>query len=154
VHQTVGQVSHDLEGFEFNTVVSALMELTNAIGTAREAGLGSAAEYEEAVKTLLLLLAPVAPHLAEELWARLGLPYSIHNHPWPAYDEALARAEEITLVVQVNGKVRDRIQVPAGIDEAEARGRALESPAVQRLLAGKEPRQVIVVPGRLVNVVV
>jgi leucyl-tRNA synthetase len=154
VHQTIRQVSNDLEHYEYNTVVSGLMELTNAIGEAREAGLGGDPAVAEAIDKLLLLTAPVAPHIAEELWSRLGKPYSIHTQPWPEYDPEIARAEEITLVVQVNGKVRDRIQVPADISEEQARAAALASQAVVRLLAGKAPRQVIVVPGRLVNVVV
>jgi leucyl-tRNA synthetase len=95
----------------------------------------------------------VTPHIAEELWSRLGKPYSIHNQPWPQFDPEVARVEEITLVLQVNGKVRDRITVPADISEEQARKAALASEAVRRLLAGKRPRQVIVVPGRLVNIV-
>jgi leucyl-tRNA synthetase len=152
VHQTIRQVSRDLDGFEFNTVVSGLMELTNAIAAAQE----SAAESEarESIRTLLLMMAPVTPHLAEELWSRMGLPYSIHNQAWPTFDPALAKEDEVTLVVQVNGKVRDRISVPAGIGDEEARRRALDSETIVRLLGGKAPRQVIVVPGRLVNIVV
>jgi leucyl-tRNA synthetase len=88
------------------------------------------------------------------MWARLGKPYSIHNQAWPVYDPELAAEEQITLVVQVNGKVRDRIVVPADIDESQAQATALASEIVQRHLSGKEPRKVIVVPGRLVNIVV
>jgi leucyl-tRNA synthetase len=153
-HQAIRRISNDLERFEFNTVISTLMELTNAIADARDAGLAASSEFGESVRSLLLLMAPVAPHLAEELWARLGLPYSVHNQSWPTFDAELAREEEITLVVQVNGKVRDRITVSAGIGEAEARRLALESEAVRKVLAGKAPRQVIVVPGRLVNIVI
>jgi leucyl-tRNA synthetase len=153
-HQAIRRISNDLERFEFNTVISSIMELTNAIAEARDAGLAGSSEFGEAVRSLLLLLAPVAPHLAEELWARLGLPYSVHNQSWPAFDAELAREDEVTLVVQVNGKVRDRLTVPAGISEAEARRMALESEAVRKVLAGKAPRQVIVVPGKLVNIVV
>ncbi|MEW6567643.1 MAG: leucine--tRNA ligase [Chloroflexota bacterium] len=150
-HQTIRQVSHDLEAFEFNTVVSGLMELTNQIAEAREAGHPAVLE---ATKTLLLLMAPVAPHISEELWSRLGLPYSIHQQPWPTLDPELARAEEITLVLQVNGKVRDRIQVPADIGQDEARQAALASEAIQRQLAGRPPKNIVVVPGKLVNIVV
>jgi leucyl-tRNA synthetase len=153
VHQTIRQVSMDLERFEFNTVVSALMELTNAIAEARDGGLAGDPAMSEALETILLLAAPVTPHIAEELWSRLGKPYSIHNQPWPQFDPEVARVEEITLVLQVNGKVRDRITVPADISEEQARKAALASEAVRRLLAGKRPRQVIVVPGRLVNIV-
>jgi leucyl-tRNA synthetase len=102
---------------------------------------------------ILLMIAPLAPHIAEELWSRTGRPYSIHQQSWPAWDEALAREDAITLIVQVNGKVRDRITVPADIAEAEARALALASEQVQRYLGGKQPRQVIYVPGKLVNIV-
>jgi leucyl-tRNA synthetase len=152
-HQTIKRVTVDFEKFEFNTIVSALMEMTNALQQQREAAEGSPA-WDEAVQTLLLLLAPVTPHLAEELWAKRKLPYSIHQQDWPAYDPEAAAEETITLVVQVNGKVRDRLQVPAGIGEADATQQALASEAVRRHLDGGSPRQVIYVPGRLVNIVV
>ena len=143
-----------MQGFEFNTVVSALMELSNAIIAAHEAGIAGSQVFNNAVEALLLLMAPVTPHVAEEMWERLGKPYSIHNQAWPEYDPELAKEEEITLVVQINGKVRDRIIVPADIDEEQAKATALASELVQRHMGGKEPRKVIVVPGRLVNIVV
>ena len=152
-HQAIRQVSKDLEAFEFNTVVSALMELTHALGEARQAGLAGTDGFRTSVETMLLLTAPVAPHVAEELWARLGKPYSIHQQPWPSFDPQALAEEELTLVIQVNGKVRDRIVVPADITEDEASRRALESDVVQRHLAGKKPRQVVYVEGRLVNLV-
>ncbi len=154
VHQTIRQVSNDLENFEFNTVISALMELTNEIITARESGLSGSAVFKDAVKHLLLLMAPATPHIAEELWVRLGYPFSIHQQEWPKYDPDAAKEEEITLVLQVNGKVRDRILVSAEISDEEARQLALANESVQRFLAGKEPQNIIVVSGRLVNVVV
>jgi leucyl-tRNA synthetase len=153
-HQTLKQVSHDLENFEFNTVISALMELSNEIATAREAGLAGHPAFVEAIENMLLMMAPATPHIAEELWMRLGKSYSIHTHAWPEFDPSLAAEEEITLVVQVNGKVRDRITVPADIDEEQARETALASEVVKRHLGGKQPRKVIVVPGKLVNIVV
>jgi leucyl-tRNA synthetase len=104
--------------------------------------------------TLLLLLAPTAPHFAEELWQRTGRQYSIHNQRWPQWDEALAKEEEITLVVQVNGKVRDRLTVPASITEAEAKEKALASPRVKTYLEGKAVLKTIYVTGRLVNIVI
>jgi leucyl-tRNA synthetase len=153
-HQTLRQVSHDINNFEFNTVISALMELTNQIVSAREAGLAGEASFEQAIEALLLMMAPSTPHIAEELWARVGKSYSIHDQPWPEYDPELAKEDEITLVVQVNGKVRDRITVPAGIQDDEARKLALTSEAAGRFIGDKKPRDVIVVPGRLVNIVV
>ena len=153
-HQTIRKVGQDIEEFSFNTAIAALMELRNAIGDAQRAGRVSQEAWDEAVDSLLLLLAPFAPHITEELWQRRGREYSIHQQPWPAWDEEIARDETITLVVQVNGKVRARIDVPAGIDNAEAERIALEEENVRRYLEGKQPRKVIVVPGRLVNIVV
>ncbi len=154
VHQTLRQVSYDLEHFEFNTVVSGLMELSNEIAAARDAGIAGSPAFDQSIEYLLLMMAPVTPHIAEELWARCGKPYSIHNQPWPEYDPKLAEEDEITLVVQLNGKVRDRITVPANISEEQAKAKALESEIVQRHMGGKEPRKIVVVPGRLVNIVV
>ena len=100
------------------------------------------------------MVAPLAPHIAEELWSRRGKPYSVHQQHWPSLGtEAAGPSDEITLVVQVNGKVRDRISAPAGIAEADAKALAIASESVQRHLEGKEPRQVIYVPGKLVNIV-
>jgi leucyl-tRNA synthetase len=154
VHQTLRQVTHDFEAFEFNTIVSGLMELLNEMSKAQEKGAESTAAWAEAQNIYLRMLAPVAPHVAEELWARLGKPYSVHQQPWPEVDEEAAAEEHITLVVQVNGKVRDRITVPVDIGEEEAKTLALESEAVKKYLDGKSPRKVIVVPGKLVNIVV
>ncbi|MDF1499421.1 MAG: leucine--tRNA ligase [Anaerolineales bacterium] len=154
VHQTIRQVAQDLEQFEFNTVISALMELTNEILAANDKGMAGNPVFEEALDTLLLLMAPSTPHIAEELWSQRGRQYSIHQQGWPVFDPDLAAEEQITLIVQVNGKVRDRIEVPAEIAEDEARQLALGSEIVQRFMEGKEPRDVIYVPGRLVNIVV
>jgi leucyl-tRNA synthetase len=153
-HQTIRHVSHDLNNFEFNTVISGLMELTNQIASSRDSGLAGSDSFKQAVEALLLMMAPSTPHIAEELWARSGKPYSVHNQPWPEFDPELAKEDEITLVIQVNGKVRDRITVPAGISDDEARELALASETVGRFVGDKDPREVIVVPGRLVNIVV
>jgi leucyl-tRNA synthetase len=154
VHQTLRQVTHDFETFEFNTIISALMELLNEMSKAREGGAVGSQEWDEAQDIYLRMLAPVAPHVAEELWAHHGKPYSIHSQPWPEVDEAAAAEEQITLVVQVNGKVRDRISVPVDIKEEQAKELALSSEAVAKYLQDKEPRKVILVPGKLVNIVV
>ena len=154
IHKTVKKVEDDVERFKFNTALAAMMELTNHMGHAWDDGSVDSASWQDAVEKLLLLLAPIAPHITEELWERTGRPYSIHNQPIPQWDEELARDEEITLVVQVNGRVRDRIQAPASIAEDEARTLALESHKVQPYLDGSQIKQVIYVPGRLVNVVV
>jgi leucyl-tRNA synthetase len=152
-HTAIAGVSEEVEGFRFNTALARLMELTNAITRARETGLASTDAYAEAVETLLLLLAPMAPHITEELWARRGSPYSIHQQPWPTYDPALAASETIELPVQVNGKLRDRLVVTVDTPPAEIERLALASERVQAYLQGCAPRRVIQVPGKLVNVV-
>ncbi|MFW6042643.1 MAG: leucine--tRNA ligase [Chloroflexota bacterium] len=153
-HQTIRKVGEDLESFSFNTAVAALMELRNAIADAQKGGDASREAWDEAVDSLLLLLAPFAPHITEELWQKRGHEYSIHQQPWPDWDEEIVREETITLIVQVNGKVRAKVDVPAGISNDEAERIALQEENVQRWLDGKSPRKVIVVPGRLVNIVV
>jgi len=153
-HQTIRKVTEDLERFRFNTMIAALMEFTNYLAKVGETGCITDSAWEEAIDTLLLLMAPTAPHLTEELWLRRGRDYSIHNQSWPHWDEELAKDEEITLVVQVNGKLRDRIIVPASITEAEARQLALERQRVKAYLEGREITNVIYVPRRLVNFVV
>jgi leucyl-tRNA synthetase len=154
LHQTLRQVTRDYETFEFNTIISALMELLNEMYKAADQGAVGTAEWREAQDIYLRMMAPAAPHVTEELWERLGKPYSIHTQSWPEFDAEAAREEEITLVVQVNGRVRDRITVPVGISEEAARALALESPAVQRFLEDGSPKKVILVPGRLVNIVI
>jgi leucyl-tRNA synthetase len=154
VHQALRNITRDFENFEFNTIVSGLMELLNEMYKAREAGAAGSAEWEEAQDIYLRMMAPVSPHITEELWKRLGKPYSIHTQPWPTVDEAAAAEDQVTLVVQVNGKVRDRITVPVGIAEEEAKALALSSEAVKKFLDGGQPRKVILVPGKLVNIVV
>ncbi len=153
VHQTIRAVSHDLENFDFNTVVSELMELSNAIGLAQDDGLTGTQEFNTAVESLLLLMAPVTPHITEELWERLGKSYSIHRAPWPDFDEQLAKEDQITLVIQVNGKVRDRVSAPADVSEDQAKEIALTSESVARHLGDKEPKEIIFVPGKLINIV-
>ncbi|HPS33364.1 MAG TPA: leucine--tRNA ligase [Anaerolineaceae bacterium] len=152
-HQVLRAITYDYENFEFNTIVSSLMELLNEMGRAKNAGAWGSPEWNECADIYLRMLAPLCPHIAEELWERLGKPYSIHTQSWPVVDEAAARDEEITLVVQVNGKLRDRILVPPGITDAEAQEKALASEAVRAALEGKPVRKVIIVPGRLVNIV-
>jgi len=152
-HVTIREVGEDYAEFHFNTAISKLMELSNAIGKAKEAGLGNSAAYDEAVDALLLLLAPAAPHLSEELWARRGRAYSIHAQPWPTFDAALAAAETLELPVQVDGKLRDRLVVNVDTPADEIERLALASERVQAYLRGREPRRVVQIPGRLVNVV-
>jgi leucyl-tRNA synthetase len=153
VHQTLKRVTRDFESFEFNTIVSSLMELMNEMYKAREAGAAGSAEWAEAQEIYLKMMAPVTPHIAEELWTQLGKPYSIHQQAWPTVDEAATKEDSIEIPVQINGKVRDRITVPAEASEDQIRAAALASETVQKYLEGKEPRKVIVAKGRLVSIV-
>jgi leucyl-tRNA synthetase len=152
-HVTIAEVTQDYAAFHFNTAIAKMMELTNAIVRARESGLAGTDAYAEAIDTLLLLLAPAAPHITEELWARRGRPYSIHRQPWPVADPELAQADTLELPVQVDGKLRDRLVVTRDTPPEEIERMALASEAVQRHLAGRAPRRVVQIPGRLVNVV-
>ena len=145
--RTVAGVTEDIEAMRFNTAISKLMVFAREI--AAEAPLSRAAG-----ETFLLLLAPFAPHLAEELWQRLGHPESLAREPWPDADARYLVEETVALVVQVNGKRRDQIEVPSDAAEEQIREAALASPKVQKHLGGRDPRKVIVVPGRLVNIVV
>jgi leucyl-tRNA synthetase len=148
----VKKVTEDLQAFRFNTALAALMEHTNYLLAIR--GEVGDDEWAEALRTFVLVLAPFAPHHAEEMWALMGLPYSVHEQEWPGWDEALIVEEEITLVVQVNGKLRDRIEAPADISEDMAKELALTSAKVRPHVEGREIRKSVYVPGRLVNFVV
>jgi leucyl-tRNA synthetase len=151
-NRTVKKVTEDLEAFRFNTAIAALMEHTNYLLAIK--GEVGEEEWNDALRAFVLVLAPFAPHHAEEMWGDLGEPYSVHEQSWPAWDESLIRAEEITLVVQVNGKLRDRIEVPADITEEAAKELALSSERVRPHVEGRELRKSVYVPGRLVNLVV
>jgi len=153
-HQTIKKVTEDIEKIRFNTMIAALMEFSNYLGKVKETGDVSAKVWEESIKTLLLLLAPSVPHLVEELWQRCGYEYSIHNQNWPQWDEKLVARDEFILVVQVNGKVRDKVTVPVTVTEDDAKKVAAEQEKVQPYLAGKQVVKVIYVPGKLVNIVV
>ncbi len=157
VHQSIERVTGDIEArIKLNTAVAALMELTNEIYRLEPEVAESPMRpvLQEALEALVLLLAPFAPHLCEELWSRLGRRFSIVDRNWPVADPALAREDNIELAVQVNGKLRTRITVPAGASDEEVRRRALEEPKIVAASSGKLVAKVLVVPGRLVNVVV
>ncbi len=153
LHQTVRTVGEDLERFSFNTAIAALMSLVNEASQYRDAGGEDRELWREVASCVTRMLAPLAPHLAEECWELLGGERSVHEAPWPAIDEGLLSEEALTLVVQVDGRVRDRVAVPAGAGPAEQQAAALGSPRVAAALAGATPGRVVVVPGRLVNIV-
>lgn len=144
LNETIRRVTEDLERFGFNTAIAALMEFLNT--AQRE-------PCREVATTFSLLLAPFAPHLAEEMWHRLGGTGSVHLQSWPSYDPAAMAEEEVTVVVQVNGRVRDRITLPRGTPEEEMIARALAAPKVQEYVRGT-PKKVVAVPDRIVNIVV
>lgn len=153
LHQTIKKVGDDIGAFRFNTMVAALMEFTNYMQKVKETAIYGSPAWHEAIEALVLLLAPSAPHLAEELWERLGKPYSVHQQQWPRYDAAAAAEEMFTLIIQVDGKVRGKVELPVGTGEAEAKQAALNDENVKRHLMGKKPSQLIYVPNRLVNIV-
>jgi len=152
-HKTIKKVSEDLERFHFNTMLASLMEFTNYLSKIQESGSVTVLLWQQAITYLLLLMAPTAPHLAEELWAKTGHPYSIHNQSWPEWNEELIKEEEITLVIEVNGKLRDKLLVPVSISETEARELALGQEKVKAHIEGKKISRVIYIPGRVVNIV-
>ena len=145
-HQTIRRVTEDIEALKYNTALAAMMEYLN--GLQREKVVP-----REDLKTLTLLLAPFAPHLTEELWQALGQPYSVHQAPWPTFNADVLVAKTVTVVVQVDGKLRDRLQLPAGLDEAAVREAALGSDAVQRFLPEGASLRFVHVPDRLLSIV-
>jgi len=148
LHRTIAAVGEAIDGLQFNKAVAQLYELVTAIEKAKPSGTRS-----DAVRSLVLLVAPMAPHLAEEAWALLAQEGLIADAAWPSFDPKLLVDEQVTLAVQVNGKLRDTLAAPRGLDKAAAEALALGSEKVQRQLAGASPRKVIVVPDRLVNIV-
>jgi leucyl-tRNA synthetase len=147
LHQTIKKVGEDIEGFGFNTAISQMMILVNHLGRLEVRPRG-------VLEQLVLVLAPFAPHIAEELWQRLGHGESLAYEPWPAYDPELVKEREVELAVQVSGKIKDKIVVAADATEEEIREKALASEKVQAAMAGKAAKKVIVIKSRLVNIVV
>jgi len=153
-HRTIARVTEDLENLHVNTMVAALIEFTNALFARRDQPVIATPVWREAVETLVLLMAPSTPYVAEEMWSLLGKPYSVHNQDWPESVAAYLVTKDVEIVVQVNGKVRDRVTMSADADEAAATALALASERVRGEVAERTPRRVIYVPGKLVNVVV
>jgi len=159
-HRTIAKVTRDVEdSFHFNTALAALMELQNTLGRFQDqlppTPIGDARllAFREGVKALLVMLAPFAPHMTEELWEALGYPNSVFHEPWPTADPALATEETVEVVVQVNGKVRARLQVPRGQGDEELKSLALAEPRIGSWLEGRTVRKVVVIPDKLVNIV-
>jgi leucyl-tRNA synthetase len=147
LHRTIQRVTEDLEGMRFNTAIAAMMELTKHLT-------GLEQRPRKVLETLVLLLSPFAPHLAEELWRALGHKETLAYEPWPQYDLALTKEDTIEVPVQVNGKLRSKVTVPADADQAALESAALADERIRSLIEGKQVRKVIVVPKKLVNIVV
>lgn len=152
-HQAIRKVTEDYEGFHFNTAVAALMELANTLQKYLQGGGRRDADWHFALRALVLLLNPMAPHVGEELWSRIGGKGLAADAAWPKYDVAVAAETEVTLVVQVAGKVRDRLTIPVGLSEKDALELTLASARVRAALEGRKPSKVVYVPDRLINLV-
>jgi leucyl-tRNA synthetase len=147
LHQTIKKVGDDIEGFAFNTAISQMMIFVNHLGK-------QAVRPKWMVEKFVQVLSPFAPHIAEELWAKLGHSNTLAYEPWPQYDAKLVKEKEVELAVQVAGKIKDRIVVAADATEDQIKRKALSSEKVIAAMAGKEPKKVIVIKSRLVNIVI
>jgi leucyl-tRNA synthetase len=146
-HRTIKKVSEEIESLKYNTAIAALMEYLNFLQKQPKV-------YQAEARAFILLIAPLAPFIAEELWSRVGGTFSVHQQAWPSFDPALAALERLSIPVQINGKTREVIEVDAGADEEAVKAAALGSERVQKHLAGKTVRRIIYVPGRMLNVVI
>ena len=156
-NKTIKRVTEEFSHFRFNTALAALMECDNALIKQQHEPVAHSTAFRRTLESMMQLLAPLAPHITEELWhltGHSGNSGSIHLTSWPTYDEALTHDETFTLVVQVNGRVRERIEVSADITEGEARQLALDNPRVASFIGENTVQKLIYVPGKLVNIVV
>jgi len=155
-HKTIRKVTEDIDRFHFNTAISAIMELVNEIYGSKvkdQTEELSVNIMAEAIEAVALLLSPFVPHFAEELWEALGKKESILIRPWPDYDPQAVLEDEVLIVVQVNGKLRDRVIVPTSYGENQVKEAALKTEKIRSLVEGREIRKVILVPKKLVNIV-
>jgi len=153
-NKTIKRITEELSNFRFNTALAALMECNNVLIKQQHAPVARSVAFRNTLETMMQLLAPMAPHITEELWHLTNHTGSIHETAWPDYDEALTQDETFTLVVQVNGKVRERIEVAADTSERDIRMLALSNPRVASFIGEATVQKVIYVPGRLINIVV
>jgi leucyl-tRNA synthetase len=154
-HQTIKKVTNSIErDYHFNTAIAALMELINETLAFYPSNKYDADVLRFGIKKVILLLSPFAPHVAEELWGEVGEDRSIFNGSWPSWDEDIAREEEIELVIQINGKLRGKVMIPAGLDDKAIKEKAFSESKIKEHLKDKPLKKVIVVKGRLVNIVV
>ncbi|MFZ3123417.1 MAG: leucine--tRNA ligase [Thermodesulfovibrionales bacterium] len=154
-HQTIKRVTNDIEReYHFNTAIAALMELVNDLSSFDPKTQDDWKAFRFSTETLLLLLSPFSPHISEELWESMGNKKSILEQKWPSWDENIAKEEEIELVIQINGKVKAKIMIPAGLSDDEVRKKALAEPKIQEITKGKALKKVFIVKGKLVNIVI
>ncbi len=153
LHQTIIKVSDDMANFRFNTAIAGLMELNNTLIKAKETTVVNSGAWNQAIRNLILMMAPIFPHIADELWHRQGNTSSVHLQRWPEADLEKARVDEVTVVVQINGKVRDKLVVAPGVAQEELEQAALALASVQKWLEGKTLQRAVVVPDKLVNIV-
>ncbi|MCX7719810.1 MAG: leucine--tRNA ligase [Dictyoglomus thermophilum] len=153
LHKTIKKVTEDIENFKFNTAIAAIMELTNLLFDHKR-NFGRTPAFEEAIKTSILLLSPFVPHITEELWSELGNEYSVHMQKWPSYDPEMIKEEIVTVVIQINGRVRDRIDVNADATQEEVLRLALDRENVKKYLDNKEIKKVVYVPGKILSLYV
>lgn len=155
MNSTIKKVTEDIrDRFNFNTAISSIMELVNEMYHYKEQETVNENQFRQAILNLLLVMAPFTPHVCEELWEQLGMEDSIHKMGWPKYEEAALVKDTIEIVVQINGKIKDKIMVPAALTPKELETRALENEKIKTLVAGMTVVKVIAVPGKLVNIVV
>lgn len=155
INKTVKKVTDDIsDRFNFNTAISAVMELVNELYRYREAGSVNKALLTDAINKVVMLLAPFAPHMTEELWMSLGNTQSVHSMPWPQYDEKALVKEEVEVVLQINGKVRDKVTVPREIDQSSLEKMVMANERILRFIDGREIVKVVLIPQKLVNIVV
>jgi leucyl-tRNA synthetase len=148
IHKLNKKIDSDLETMKFNTIISSFMEFINfCLENKEEIG-------KDAIERILLLLAPFAPHITEELWHQLGYEDSIHNQSWPVYDKNMVREDKVILIIQINGKIRDKVEVDKDVSEEEVKRLTLESESVKKWTAGKEIKKIIFVPKKLINIVI
>ena len=153
-NQTIKKVTEDIDKFKYNTAIASLMEFTNQLIELNSSKKITSDQLHDAIETLLLLISPITPHISEELWEYIGNEFSVHQSEWPRYDETLIADPTVTFIVQVNGRVRDKITLSSDISENEAKNVALESPKITPHISGKSLSRVIFVPGKLINLVV
>ena len=153
-HKTIARVTEDISGFQFNTMVAAMIEFVNELTRRKDGPEANTPEWRTALESLVLMMAPSTPYVAEEMWEMLGNGYSVHQQSWPSFDPELARDVVVEIAVQVNGKVRERLSIAptASQDEALAAAYALEK--VQQFAGSATPKRIIYVPGRLLNIIV